>query len=124
VRLLLELALTAAATVAMRAEDTAAEGVLVNTGTEPAEVDLVELTSPSLALEVVDDQGRPVLMPPPPTPGRPEMVVLAPGGRRSVPFRAFVPRRRRRAAIECGSATAMRARAGSTSRSPRRAPHT
>jgi len=39
----------------MRAEDTAAEGVLVNTGTEPAEVDLVELTSPSLALEVVDD---------------------------------------------------------------------
>ena len=90
-RLLLELALTAAATVAMRAEDTAAEGVLVNTGTEPAEVDLVELTSPSLALEVVDDKGRPVLMPPPPTPGRPEMVVLAPGARRSVPFRAFVP---------------------------------
>ena len=43
-------------------------------------------------LEVVDDQGRPVLMPPPPTPGRPEMVVVAPGGRRSVPFRAFVPR--------------------------------
>ena len=90
-QLLLELALTAAATVAVRAEDTAAEGVLVNTGPEPAEVDLVELTSPSLALEVVDDQGRPVLMPPPPTPGRPEMVVVAPGGRRSVPFRAFVP---------------------------------
>ena len=75
----------------MRAEDTAAEGVLVNTGTEPVEVDLVELTSPSLALEVVDDKGRPVLMPPPPTPGRPEMVVVAPGGRRSVAFRAFVP---------------------------------
>lgn len=75
----------------MRAEDTAAEGVLVNTGPEPAEVDLVELTSPSLALEVVDDKGRPVLMPPPPTPGRPEMVVVAPGGRRSVAFRAFVP---------------------------------
>lgn len=90
-QLLLELALTAAAAVAMRAEDTAAEGVLVNTGPEPAEVDLVELTSPSLALEVVDDKGRPVLMPPPPTPGRPEMVVVAPGGRRSVPFRAFVP---------------------------------
>lgn len=90
-QLLLELALTAAAPVATRAEDTAAEGVLVNTGTGPVEVDLVELTSPSLALEVVDDKGRPVLMPPPPTPGRPEMVVVAPGGRRSVPFRAFVP---------------------------------
>ena len=75
----------------MRAEDTAAEGVLVNTGPEPVEVDLVELTSPSLALEVVDDQGRPVLMLPPPTPGRPEMVVVAPGGRRAIPFRAFVP---------------------------------
>jgi hypothetical protein len=75
----------------VRAEHTAAEGVLVNTGSEPMEVDLVELTSPSLALEVVDDTGRPVPMPPPPTPGRPEMVVVTPGGRRSVPFRAFVP---------------------------------
>lgn len=80
-----------AATGATRAEDAAAEGVLVNTGPEPVEVDLVELTSSSLALEVVDDRGRPVLMPPPPTPGRPEMVVVAPGGRRSVSFRAFVP---------------------------------
>jgi hypothetical protein len=75
----------------MRAGDTAAEGVLVNTGAEPVEVDLVELTSPSLALEVVDDKGRPVLMPPPPTPGRPELIVVAPGGRRPVTFRAFVP---------------------------------
>jgi len=91
VPLVLELALAAAATGVMRAEDTAAEGVLINTGTELVEVDLVELTSPSLALEVVDDKGRPVLMPPPPTPGRPEFVVVAPGGRRSVPFRAFVP---------------------------------
>jgi uncharacterized membrane protein len=91
VPLLLELALTRTATGATRAEDTVAEGVLVNTGTEPLEVDLVELTSPSLALEVVDDKGRPVLMPPPPTPGRPEMIAIAPGGRRSVSFRAVVP---------------------------------
>jgi hypothetical protein len=91
VPLLLELALTRTATGATRAEDTAAEGALVNTGTDPVEVDLVELTSPSLALELVDDKGRPVLMPPPPTPGRPEMVTVAPGGRRSIPFRAFVP---------------------------------
>jgi hypothetical protein len=75
----------------VRAEDTAAEGVLVNTGAEPMEVDLVELTSPSLALEVVDAKGTPVLMPPPPTPGRPEIVTITPGGRRAVPFRAFVP---------------------------------
>ena len=75
----------------MRAEDTFAEGVLVNTGTEPVEVDLVELTSPSLALEIVDDKGRAVLMLPPPTPGRREPVVVAPGGRRTVSFRAFVP---------------------------------
>jgi hypothetical protein len=91
VPLLLEFALARTATGATRAEDTAAEGVLVNTGTEPVEVDLVEVTSPSLALEVVDDKGRPVPMPPPPTPGRPEMITVAPGGRRSVPFRAFVP---------------------------------
>ena len=89
--LLLELALARTATGATRAEDTAAEGALVNTGTEPLEVDLVELTSPSLALDVIDDKGRPVLMPPPPTPGRPEVILLAPGGRRSVPFRAFIP---------------------------------
>ena len=87
----LELALAGAATGAVRAEDAAAEGVLVNTGSEPVEVDLVELTSPSLALEIIDDTGRPVPMPPPPTPGRPELVVVAPGGRRSIPFRAFVP---------------------------------
>jgi hypothetical protein len=91
VPLLLELTLTTTAAGALRAEDTAAEGVLANTGTEPVEVDLVELTSPSLALEMVDDEGRPVLMPPPPTPGRPDMVTVAPGGRRSVSFRAFVP---------------------------------
>lgn len=89
--LLLELALARTATGATRAEDAAAEGVLVNTGPDPVEVDLVELASPSLALEVVDDKGRPVLMPPPPTPGRPEMVTVVPGGRRSVSFRAFVP---------------------------------
>jgi hypothetical protein len=91
VPLLLELSLTRTATGPARAEDTAAEGILVNSGADPVEVDLVELASPSLALEIVDDRGRPVLMPPPPTPGRPEMVLLAPGGRRSVPFRAFLP---------------------------------
>jgi hypothetical protein len=68
-----------------------AEGTVVNTGAEPVAVDLVELTSASLALELVDGRGAPVRMPPPPTPGRPEPVVLAPGERRTVAFRAFVP---------------------------------
>lgn len=90
-QLRLELSLTPAVTEAVRAEDASAEGVLVNAGAEPVEVDLVELASPSLAIELVDDRGRPVPMLPPPTPGRPEMVVVAPGGRHSVPFRAFVP---------------------------------
>jgi hypothetical protein len=73
------------------AGDIVAEGVVVNTGTEPVALDLVELGSPSLALEIVDDNGAPVRMPPPPTPGRQELVVLQPGERRSVVFRAFMP---------------------------------
>jgi len=91
VPLLLELVLTGTATGPTRVEDVAAEGVLVNTGSEPVEVDLVELSSPSLALEVVDESGRLVPMPPPPTPGRPDIVAVRPGGRRTVPFRAFIP---------------------------------
>ena len=86
----LALASSSGATVA-RAWEAEAEGVLVNTGTEPVEVDLVVLTSPSLALEVVDERGAPVVMPPPPTPGRPDVTVLAPGERRAIPFRAFLP---------------------------------
>ena len=86
----LEFAVTTLGTLATRAEDTVAEGVLVNMADEPVEVDLVELTSPSLALEIVRDNGEPVRMPPPPTPGRPDVIVIAPGERRSVLFRAFV----------------------------------
>jgi len=87
----LELVLARGAAVAVRAEDTSAEGAFVNTGGEPLNVDLVELSSPSLALEIVDERGRTLAMLPPPTPGRPEIVTVAPGERRSVPFRAFVP---------------------------------
>jgi len=76
---------------ATRAEDEVAEGVVVNTGSEPIDVDLVELTSPSLALEIIDAAGAPLPMLPPPTPGRPNVVSIAPGERRTVPFRAFVP---------------------------------
>jgi hypothetical protein len=76
---------------AVRAEDAQAEGVVVNTGSEPIEVDLVELSSPSLALEIVDDAGAALRMLPPPTPGRPDVISIAPRERRTVPFRAFVP---------------------------------
>jgi hypothetical protein len=88
----LDLTLTVAAAMGGRqaAGDLVAEGVVVNTGTSPLEIDLVELASPSLALEVLDGSGAPVRMPPPPTPGRPELIVLAPGMRRSVAFRAFL----------------------------------
>ena len=77
--------------MATAAGETAADAVVVNDGTEPVELDLVELSSASLALEIVDGRGAPVGMLPPPTPGRPEVVVLAPGARRTVAFRAFVP---------------------------------
>jgi hypothetical protein len=87
----LALALTGIASGATRSEDVAADGVVSNTGTEPIDVDLVELSSPSLALEIVDESGTPVRMLSPPTPGRPRVVAIAPGERRTVPFRAFVP---------------------------------
>jgi hypothetical protein len=55
VQLHLEFAVATPGTLATRAEDAAAEGVLVNMGAEPVDVDLVELASPSLALEIVRD---------------------------------------------------------------------
>ena len=77
--------------VAPAADDLVAEGLVVNTGTEPVTLDLVELASPSLALEIVDANGAPVRMLPPPTPGRTESIVLKPGERRTTVFRAFMP---------------------------------
>jgi hypothetical protein len=76
---------------AMRPEHAAAEGVVTNTGMESIDVDLVELSSPSLALEIIDASGTPVRMLPPPTPGRSRVVAIAPGERHTIPFRAFVP---------------------------------
>ena len=68
-----------------------AEGSVQNAGAEAATLDLVELASPSLALEIVDARDVPVRMPPPSTPGRPELVMLEPGARRSVVYRDFMP---------------------------------
>jgi hypothetical protein len=89
----LALELTPPVSIVARAEETAAQGVVVNTGAESVTVDLVELTAPSLALEVVDERGRPLPMLPPPMPGRPDAVVLAPGERRAVRFDGFLPAR-------------------------------
>jgi hypothetical protein len=77
--------------VATAADDVVAEGLVVNAGTQPVTLDLVELNSASLALEIADAIGAPVRMVPPPTPGRPEAIVLQPGERRTTVFRAFMP---------------------------------
>ncbi|HEX2196982.1 MAG TPA: hypothetical protein VHJ76_08670 [Actinomycetota bacterium] len=55
-------------------------------------VDLVPLRSPSLALELRDESGRPAPLPPPPVPGGArEVVELLPGGPRRVEWPGFVP---------------------------------
>ena len=69
-----------------------AVGTLVNTGAEPLVLNLSPLSSPSLALEIVDAQGAPVLLPPPPVPGgEVRTVELAPGQGHTVRFAGFVP---------------------------------
>jgi len=89
----LHLTLEPSASEVRKAEGTGAEGVVVNDGDQPLEVDLVVLTSPSLALEIVDAKGAALPKLPPPTPGRPELAVLAPGERRVLPFPRFLPPR-------------------------------
>jgi len=88
----LRLTLTVAVAAGDRgARQVVAEGTVENAGAETVTLDLVELASPSLALEVVDARGVPARMPPPPTPGRPEHARLEPGARRSVVYRDFIP---------------------------------
>ena len=72
------------------ANDVAVEGTIVNAGDDAIEVDLVELSAASLALQIVNAEDQPVRMLPPPTPGHPQLIVLKPGEQRSVTFRAFL----------------------------------
>src|SRR5688572_7693479 len=66
--------------------------VLVNEGDQPAIVDLAPLSSPSLCVQVEDEQGSPVLFPPPPVPGgSDETATLEPGQQISVEHRGFMP---------------------------------
>lgn len=61
-------------------------------GDEPEEIDPVVLSSPSLALEITDQDGAPVLLPPPPVPGTQEpRVLLGPGESYSRTYGSFLP---------------------------------
>jgi hypothetical protein len=78
--------------VSSRREEFTAHGTLVNRGGNAVTISLEPLASPSLAVEIVDAEGSPVLLPPPPVPGgEPRRAVLRPDGRYSVEFAGFVP---------------------------------
>jgi hypothetical protein len=75
-----------------RREELTARGTLLNAGAEPLTLELAPLSSPSLALEIVDAGGAPLLLPPPPVPRADvENVTLGPGERHAVEYRGFVP---------------------------------
>ncbi|MGH3024530.1 MAG: hypothetical protein ACRDNI_12805 [Gaiellaceae bacterium] len=75
-----------------RREDLVARGGLQNRGDDPIELDPAPLSSPSLALEIVDASGSPVHLPPPPVPGgEAPLATLAMGERRPVEFAGFLP---------------------------------
>jgi hypothetical protein len=75
-----------------RSEEFVSECALVNQGDEPSDVSLVPLSSPSLCLQIEDEHGLPVLLPPPPVPGGTERTArLEPGQRIAIEHRGFVP---------------------------------
>jgi len=77
---------------AARAEDLTARCELANDGDEAAVVNLAALSSPSLALEIIDDRDDAVHLPPPPVPGADvPLVELTPGQRYSTEFAGFLP---------------------------------
>jgi hypothetical protein len=65
---------------------------LTNDGVIEVKLNLSPLAGPSLALQILDAQGSPVLLPPPPVPGgEPSWAVLAPGESGRFRFAGFVP---------------------------------
>ena len=77
---------------AARPEELTARGKLVNLGRESLSLELAPLSSPSLALEIVDADDVPLLLPPPPTPKENvEHVTLEPGEEYAVEYSGFVP---------------------------------
>ena len=65
---------------------------LTNAGDEGVTIDVAPLSSPSLALEIQDVAGAPVLLPPPPVPpSEPPMERLEPGRETGAEFAGFLP---------------------------------
>jgi len=65
---------------------------LGNDGDEATTVNLAPLSSPSLALELADERGEPVHLPPPPVPSEDvPLKPLAPGEWITVDFARFLP---------------------------------
>jgi hypothetical protein len=61
---------------ARRHEDLVARCSLTNDGEDPVNVTLGPISSPSLCLELQDETGAPVYLPPPPVPGHPADTAL------------------------------------------------
>jgi hypothetical protein len=75
-----------------RSEETVATCGLLNSSREPIRINLASLSSPSLALEIMDDSGEPVPLPPPPVPtAHPQSATLEPGQRYEIEYVGFVP---------------------------------
>jgi hypothetical protein len=75
-----------------RREEFLAIATLTNQGDEALLLNQALLGSSSLALEIVDAGGAPVLLPPPPVPGGPAPKVrLAPGQQRTAEYPNFLP---------------------------------
>ena len=73
-------------------EEFRAVGALANESNVPTEIRPALVESPSLALEITDAAGEPLLIPPPPVPGGAlESVRLAPGEEYRAHLVAFLP---------------------------------
>jgi len=65
---------------------------LVNQGDQAVGINQAALSSPSLALEITDAAGKPVLLPPPPVPSQsPPIEPLEPAEETTAEFAGFLP---------------------------------
>ena len=77
---------------AKQREEINAYGTIVNVGNKMLTFNLVPLSAPSLTLEIVNIEGSPVHLPPPPVPGEKVSVIeLEPGQNYETEYRGFVP---------------------------------
>jgi hypothetical protein len=88
----LQATLTVAPSEATVAERFVATCTLENSGDEAVVINVAPLASPSLALQIEDRDGEPVLLPPPPVPPTSLPIeTLAPRQRRVAEFAGFLP---------------------------------